>query len=34
MTINDKVFGELDYQYTWVGYSTIKFLGKDTELAL
>ncbi|MDA1602949.1 DUF2004 domain-containing protein [Bacillus cereus] len=34
MTINDKVFGELDYQYTWVGYRTIKFLGKDTEIAL
>ncbi|EOV9527778.1 MULTISPECIES: DUF6985 domain-containing protein [Bacillus cereus group] len=34
MTINDKVFGELDYQYKWVGYRTIKFLGKDTEIAL
>ena len=32
--INDKVFGELDYQYKWVGYRTIKFLGKDTEVAL
>ncbi|MGW5890436.1 DUF6985 domain-containing protein [Priestia megaterium] len=34
MTINDKVFGELDYQYKWVGYRTIKFLGKDTKVAL
>ncbi len=34
MTINDEVFGELDYQYQWVGYRTIKFLGKDTEIAL
>ncbi|MGF7068094.1 hypothetical protein JOD89_002193 [Priestia megaterium] len=34
MTINDKIFGELDYQYKWVGYRTIKFLGKDTEIAL
>lgn len=34
MTINDKIFGELDYQYKWVGYRTMKFLGKDTEIAL
>lgn len=34
MTINDEVFGELDYQYTWVGYKTIKFFGKDIEIAL
>lgn len=34
MTINDKVFGELDYQYKWVGYRTMRFLGKDTEIAL
>ncbi|MDM5186297.1 DUF2004 domain-containing protein [Bacillus sp. DX4.1] len=34
MTINDEVFGELDYQYKWVGYRTVKFLGKDIEIAL
>ncbi|WP_039076053.1 DUF6985 domain-containing protein [Bacillus sp. MSP13] len=34
MTLNDKVFGELDYQYQWVGYRTINFLEKDTEIAL
>lgn len=34
MTINDKIFGELDYQYKWVGYRTIKFIGKDIEIAL
>ncbi|MBL3648457.1 DUF6985 domain-containing protein [Bacillus sp. RHFS10] len=34
MTLNDKVFGELDYQYQWVGYRTINFLEKDTEITL
>lgn len=34
MTINDEVFGELDYQFQWVGYRTIKFLGKQPEIAL
>lgn len=34
MTINDPVFGELEYQYKWVGYRNIKFLEKDTKIAL
>ena len=34
MTINDETFGELDYQYQWVGYRTIEFLGKNAEIAL
>ncbi|PEA81204.1 DUF6985 domain-containing protein [Bacillus pseudomycoides] len=34
MVINDEVFGELDYQYIWLGYRTVKFLGKDIEIAL
>ena len=34
MIINDEVFGELDYQYTWIGYKTIKFFGKDIKIAL
>ncbi|KAF1680159.1 DUF2004 domain-containing protein [Bacillus mexicanus] len=34
MTLNDKVFGELDYQYQWVGYRNINFLEKDTEITL
>lgn len=34
MVINDEVFGELDYQYKWLGYRTVKFLGKDIEIAL
>lgn len=34
MIINDKVFGEFDYQYIWVGYRIIKFLGKDMEIVL
>lgn len=34
MSINDKVFGELDYQLKWIGYRTIKFLGENTEIAL
>ncbi len=34
MMINDKVFGELDYQYKWIGYRTVKFLDKDTKISL
>ncbi|MEH7458811.1 DUF2004 domain-containing protein [Bacillus pseudomycoides] len=34
MTINDEVFGELDYMYGWVRYTTIEFCGKEAEIAL
>src|SRR5699024_3037374 len=34
MSINDRIFGKLDYQLKWVGYRTITFLEKETEIAL
>lgn len=34
MTLNDSVFGELDYQDQWVGYRTVKFLEKETDIVL
>ncbi|NLL05736.1 MAG: DUF2004 domain-containing protein [Clostridiaceae bacterium] len=34
MKINDKVFGELEYNYTWSKDTTIKFLGKEVKIAL
>lgn len=34
MKINDAVFGELEYNYGWVRYTTIEFCGKEAEIAL
>ncbi|AET62187.1 DUF6985 domain-containing protein [Paenibacillus terrae] len=34
MTINDSIFGELEYDYIWSKDTTINFLGKETEIAL
>lgn len=34
MIINDVVFGELEYNYGWVKYTTIEFYGKEAEIAL
>ncbi|MBY0077597.1 DUF2004 domain-containing protein [Priestia aryabhattai] len=34
MKINDAVFGELEYNYGWVKYTTIEFCGKEAEIAL
>ncbi|KGR83946.1 DUF2004 domain-containing protein [Lysinibacillus odysseyi] len=34
MIINDAVFGELEYSYGWVRYTTIEFCGKEAEIAL
>ncbi|MGR6761322.1 DUF6985 domain-containing protein [Paenibacillus sp. T2-29] len=34
MTINDPIFGELEYNYSWAKDTTIHFLGKETEIAL
>lgn len=34
MTINDPIFGELEYDYVWSKDTTINFLGKETEIAL
>ncbi|MED4402854.1 DUF2004 domain-containing protein [Metabacillus fastidiosus] len=34
MAINDSVFGELEYDYGWVKYTTIEFCGKEAEIAL
>ena len=34
MIINDVVFGELEYNYGWVKYTTIEFCGKEAEIAL
>lgn len=34
MIINDAVFGELEYNYGWVRYTTIEFCGKEAEIAL
>ncbi|UAL52751.1 MULTISPECIES: DUF6985 domain-containing protein [Metabacillus] len=34
MTINDPIFGELEYEYGWTKDTTIKFFGKETDIAL
>ncbi|WP_430481810.1 DUF2004 domain-containing protein [Rossellomorea marisflavi] len=34
MKINDPIFGELEYNYGWVKYTTIEFCGKEAEIAL
>ncbi|WP_413367343.1 DUF6985 domain-containing protein [Lysinibacillus sp. 3P01SB] len=34
MSINDKVFGELEFNYDWVGYKNMNFCGKDAEIAI
>ncbi|MCC5803759.1 DUF2004 domain-containing protein [Rossellomorea vietnamensis] len=34
MIINDSVFGELEYNYGWVRYTTIEFCGEEAEIAL
>ena len=34
MKINDKVFGELEYNYGWVKDTTVEFYGKEAEIAL
>jgi len=34
MIINDAVFGELEYNYGWIRYTTIDFWGKEFEIAL
>lgn len=34
MIINDVVFGELEYNYGWVKYTTIEFCGNKAEIAL
>lgn len=34
MTINDPIFGELDYNYGWIRHTTIDFCERDFEIAL
>lgn len=34
MTINDPIFGELEYDYGWAKDITIHFFGKETEIDL
>lgn len=34
MTINDPIFGELEYEYGWIKDTTIRFFGKETQIAL
>ncbi|GEC93727.1 MULTISPECIES: DUF6985 domain-containing protein [Brevibacillus] len=34
MTINDAVFGELEYNYAWFKDTTIEFCGEEVEIAL
>ena len=34
MTINDAIFGELEYDYVWFRNITIEFFGKEVEIAL
>lgn len=34
MSVNDTVFGELDYELTWFRYTTIEFCGKKADIAL
>ncbi|MFJ7993254.1 DUF6985 domain-containing protein [Peribacillus frigoritolerans] len=34
MTINDPIFGELEYEYGWAKDTTIHFFGKENEISL
>lgn len=34
MTIQDPIFGTMEYDYVWSKDTTINFLGKETEIAL
>lgn len=34
MTINDSIFGELEYDFIWYKDTIINFLGKETEITL
>jgi len=34
MTINDPIFGELEYEYGWAKDTTIHFLGTETQITL
>jgi hypothetical protein len=34
MTINNPIFGELQYEYGWVKNATIYFVGKEIEISL
>ncbi|WP_427125591.1 DUF2004 domain-containing protein [Priestia megaterium] len=34
MTINDPIFGELEYEYGWAKDTIIRFFGKETEISL
>ena len=34
MTINDPIFGELEYDYGWAKDTIIHFFGKETQIAL
>ncbi|MGG4213836.1 DUF2004 domain-containing protein [Paenibacillus sp. FSL L8-0638] len=34
MTVNDPIFGELEYNYSWAKDTSIHFFGKETEIAL
>ncbi|WP_313637002.1 DUF6985 domain-containing protein [Paenibacillus sp.] len=34
MVINDPIFGELEYNYSWAKDTTINFLGKETDISL
>ncbi|PNQ79206.1 MULTISPECIES: DUF2004 domain-containing protein [Paenibacillus] len=34
MTVNDPIFGELEYNYSWAKDTTIHFFGRETEIAL
>lgn len=34
MMTDDEVYGVLNYQYQWIGYRNIEFLGEITEIAL
>ena len=34
MTLNNPIFGELEYEYGWVKDTTIYFFGKEIEIAL
>ncbi|EMA6344706.1 DUF2004 domain-containing protein [Bacillus cytotoxicus] len=34
MTINDPIFGELEYEYGWTKDTIIRFFGKESEISL
>lgn len=34
MTISDVIFGELEYNYVWVRYTTIEYCGREAQIAL